>query len=42
MVGNDVYLAISAHTPTYAALKGKRVGDTIVFNGQSQTIKDIF
>ncbi len=42
MVGNDVYFAISAQTPIYAALKGKRVGDTIVFNGQSQTIKDIF
>ena len=42
MVGNEVYFAISAQTPIYMALKGKRVGDTIVFNGQSQTIKEIF
>ena len=42
MVGNKVFFAISAQTPIYAALKGKRVGDTIVFNGQSQTIKEIY
>ena len=42
MVGNDVYFAISAQTPIYAALKGKKVGDTLVFNGQSQTLRDIF
>ena len=42
MVGNQVYFAISAQTPIYVALKGKRVGDSIVFNGQSQTIKEIF
>ena len=42
MVGNQVYFAISAQTPIYAALKGKRVGDEIVFNGQRQTIKEIF
>ena len=38
----EVWFAISAQTPIYMALKGKRVGDTLVFNGQSQTIKDIF
>ena len=42
MVGNRVWFAISAQTPIYAALKGKKVGDTLVFNGQSQTIRDIF
>lgn len=42
MVGNQVFFAISAQTPIYLALKGKKVGDTIVFNGQSQTIKEIF
>lgn len=42
MVGNQVFFAISAQTPIYVALKGKRVGDSIVFNGQSQTIKEIF
>ena len=42
MVGNQVWFAISAQTPIYAALKGKHVDDGIVFNGQSQTIKEIF
>ena len=42
MVGNKVFFAISAQTPIYAALKGKKVGDSIVFNGQTQTIRDIF
>ena len=42
MAGNQVYFAISAQTPIYAALKGKHVGDEIVFNGQRQTIKEIF
>lgn len=42
MVGNQVFFAISAQTPIYMSLKGKKVGDSIVFNGQSQTIKEIF
>ena len=42
MVGHEVWFAISAQTPIYAALKAKRAGDTIVFNGQSQTIKEVF
>ncbi|MBQ6068002.1 MAG: hypothetical protein IJK84_00725 [Bacteroidales bacterium] len=42
MVGSEMWFAISAQTPIYLALKGKRVGDTIVFNGQSQTIKQLF
>ena len=42
MVGNKVFFAISAQTPIYAALKGKHVGDSIFFNGLSQTIKEIF
>lgn len=42
MVGHDVYFAISAQTPIYLALKGKKVGDSIVFNGQRQTIIEIF
>ena len=41
-LGNEMWFAISAQTPIYAALKGKRVGDSLVFNGQSQTIKEIF
>ena len=42
MVGNKVFFAISAQTPIYAALKGKQVGDSLIFNGLSQTIKEIF
>ena len=42
MVGNQVYFAISAQTPIYRALQGKKVGDSLVFNGQSQTIKEVF
>lgn len=42
MVGHDVYFAISAQTPIYLALKGKKMGDSIVFNGQRQTIIEIF
>ena len=42
MVGHEVWFAISAQTPIYAALRGKQVGDSLVFNGQAQTIEDIF
>ena len=42
MVGNEVWFAISAQTPIYAALKGLKVGDTLMFNGQQQTVKEIF
>jgi len=38
----EVWFAISAQTPIYAALKGKGVGDTIVFNGLTQKILEIF
>ena len=41
-VGNEVWFAISAQTPIYAALKGKTVGESLVFNGQGQVIKEIF
>ena len=41
-VGNEVWFAISAQTPIYMAVKGLRVGDTFVINGQSQTVKEIF
>lgn len=42
MVGNRVFFAISAQTPIYLALKGHRVGDSFVINGQTQTIHEIF
>ena len=40
--GMQYYFAISAQTPIYAALKGKKVGDSFIINGIAQTIKDIF
>lgn len=35
------FFAISAQTPIYAALKGKQPGDTLTFNGVTQTIVEI-
>ena len=42
MNGREVWFAISAQTPIYAALKGKHVGDSVTFNGLTQTIREIF
>lgn len=42
MVGHEVWFAISAQTPIYAALRGKAVGDTITVNGLTQAIREIF
>ncbi len=42
MVGNQVWFAISAQTPIYLALKGKKEGDSFVINGQLQTLKSVF
>ena len=41
-VRQEVFFAISAQTPIYMALKGKKVGDTLTFNGVTQTIKEIY
>ncbi len=41
-VAGRVFFAISAQTPIYLALKGHRVGDSFVINGQTQTIHEIF
>ena len=41
-VGNEVWFAISAQTPIYMAVKGCKVGDAFVINGQTQTLKEIF
>ena len=40
-VQQEVFFAISAQTPIYMALKGKRVGDSITFNGMTQTVQEI-
>ena len=42
MVGNKVFFAISAQTPIYMAVKGHKVGDSFVINGQTQTIREIY
>ena len=36
------FYAISAQTPVYMALKGKKSGDSITINGLTHTIKEIF
>lgn len=36
------YFAISAQTPIYVAMKGKKVGDSFVVNGIIQTIREIW
>ena len=41
-VPQETFFAISAQTPIYMALKGKKVGDTLTFNGVAQTIKEIY
>ncbi len=38
----ETFFAISAQTPVYMALKGKRMGDTFTINGVTQTIREIF
>ena len=40
-VPQEVFFAISAQTPIYMALKGRSVGDSITFNGVTQTIVEI-
>lgn len=40
-VPQEVFFAISAQTPIYMALKGKRVGDSLTFNGVTQLIEEI-
>ncbi len=40
-VPQETYFAISAQTPIYMALKGKKAGDSITFNGTTQTITEI-
>lgn len=42
MIPQEMFFAISAQTPIYMALKGKKVGDSITFNGMTQEIKEIF
>ena len=41
-VRQEVVYAVSAQTPVYIALKGKRVGDSVIVGGQSQSIREVF
>lgn len=36
------FYAISAQTPVYIALKGKKIGDSITINGITQCIEEIY
>lgn len=38
----EVWFAISAQTPIYLAVKGRKVGDSFIINGLRQTIQEIF
>ncbi len=40
-VPQETFFAISAQTPIYMAIKGKAAGDTLTFNGSTQTITEI-
>ena len=40
-IPQETFFAISAQTPIYMALKGKKQGDSIIFNGTTQTITEI-
>ena len=40
-VSQTPVFAVSAQTPVYLALKGRRPGDTVVIAGQGQTIREI-
>lgn len=38
----ETFFAISAQVPIYKLLVGKKVGDSFVFNGLKQTIRELF
>ena len=40
-IDDDVYYAISPQVPIFVALKGKRKGDEVVFNGVTLIVKDV-
>ena len=40
-VPQEAFFAISAQTPIYMALRGCEAGDSITFNGITQTVKEI-
>jgi len=41
-VDGKTYFAISPAVPLYKAMEGLKVGDSFVFNGKQQTIKELF
>lgn len=40
--GGETYFGISANVPVFQVMKGKRVGETFVFNGLKQTVLELF
>ena len=40
--GNETYFGISANVPVFQVMKGKKKGESFVFNGVKQTIVDVF
>ncbi|MBQ9474345.1 MAG: hypothetical protein IJU81_08070 [Bacteroidales bacterium] len=41
-VRQEVFFAISAQSPIYAAIKGHRVGESFVFNGIRHTVQQVY
>ena len=39
--GGETYFGISANVPVFEMMKGKRAGESFVFNGVKQTIKQV-
>ncbi len=42
MLDGETYYAISPKVPIFDAMRGKKAGDTFVFNGQTFEIKEVF
>jgi len=42
MLNEETYYAVSPIVPIFEAMRGKKAGDTFVFNGQTFEIKDVF
>ncbi len=42
MLDGETFYAISPQVPIFQAMRGKKAGDTFIFNGQTFEIKDVF
>jgi len=42
ILDGETFYAISPQVPIFQAMRGKKAGDTFIFNGQTFEIKDVF